>query len=309
MNSYFKRVALACVIFSCMASPLVIADQLEYKKTLVGDATQLTFRWKDRNEKNRGIIISVLNEDVSVHINDPKMKIKPQDIEGLLFSSVNKRAQEMSTEGYLIEIKKEGTTILINGTGPQADELNKRIKSVENANTDALSLLAKNSYFTLDGGSIRLDYKKIVTGSAEILSPIANYLRPEGADFRRTIESYLPFLQTIPYDKLDGSEDFGLYTPMHMLLTNRGDCESKQLALATMIRSQFPDTPLIGIGLVDHMLLGVAMTPQASDQTLMHKGKLYVLMDATGPKVSNIGELSSLEITRIRQGLSVVYPI
>jgi hypothetical protein len=305
MNWYFRQMALACALASGVAN----AAQLEYRNAPVGATTQLTFRWQDRHEQNMGIIISVLNEDVVLHTNDPKMKIKPQDLEGWLFSSVSQRAHEMSTDGYLIEIKKEGESILINGTGPLTDELNKRVKSVENANADALSFLAQNSYFTLDDGSIRLDYKKIVEGSADILSPIAYYLRPQGADVRRSIEAYLPFLQTIPYDKLDGTEDFGLYTPMHMLLTNRGDCESKQLALATMIRSQFPDTPLIGIGLVDHMLLGVAMPPQAGDQTFMHKGDLYVLMDATGPKASRIGELSSLEITRITQGLGVAYPI
>lgn len=305
MNSYFKPLVLALAL----ASNVVYAAQLEYRKTPVGDATQLTFRWEDLHYNRNGIIISVLNEDVSLHVNDPKMKIKPQDLEGWLYSSVSKRAQEVSTDGYLVEIKKEGPTILINGTGPLEDELKNRVKSVENANEDALAFLSQSSYFTLEDGSIRLDYQKIVGASADILSPIAHYLRPEGADIRRSIEAYLPFLQTIPYDKLDGTEDFGLYTPMHMLLTNRGDCESKQLALATMIRSQFPGIAMIGLGLVDHMLLGVAMAPRAGDQTFMHKGTLYVLMDATGPKIARIGELSTTEIDRISKGLGVAYPI
>lgn len=293
--------ALAC-------SPLY-AKQIEYSQAQVGDSTRLTFRWEDHTDMPQGIIISVLNEDIRLHMNDPKMKIKPQDLKGFLYKSVQMQAQALSSDGYSIEVSQDNDRILISGKGRDKSELERRIAEVENSNETALRQLDETSYYTMIDGSLRLDYSEIVEGSRTILSPIAQYLTPQGSDLRTAIDSYLPFLQSIPYDRLDGTEQFGLYTPMHMLLTNRGDCESKQLALATMIKSQFPAAEVIMLGLVDHVVVGVAMTPQAGDQTFMHNGKQYILMDATGPHESVTGEIAPREIERMKQNLGVVYPI
>lgn len=293
--------ALAC-------SPLH-AKQIEYAQTPMDDNTRLTFRWEDHMDMPQGIIISVLNEDIRLHMNDPKMKIKPQDLKGFLYKSVQLQAQALSSDGYSIEVSQDKDRILINGKGRDKAELEKRIAQVENSNETALRQLDESSYYTMVDGSLRLDYSEIVEGSRTILSPIAQYLTPQGADIRAAIDSYLPFLQSIPYDRLDGTEQFGLYTPMHMLLSNRGDCESKQLALATMIKSQFPSANVIMLGLVDHVVVGVEMPPQAGDQTYMDNGKQYILMDATGPHESVTGEIAPREIERIRQKLGVVYPI
>lgn len=297
------------VLLLALACTGAHAKQMEYSQTQMGDSTRLTFRWEDHTDMPQGIIISVLNEDIRLHMNDPKMRIKPQDLKGYLYKSVEMQAKSLSTDGYTIEVSQDKDRILISGKGRDKATLEQRIAQVEKSNATALRQLDESSYFTMVDGTLRLDYSEIVEGSRTILEPIAHYLTPEGADLRTAIDAYLPFLQSIPYDRLDGSEQFGLYTPMHMLLTNKGDCESKQLALATMIKSRFPNANMIMLGLVDHVVVGVEMPPHAGDQTFMHKGKHYILMDATGPHESSVGEISAREVERIKQKLGVVYPI
>ncbi|WOF81825.1 hypothetical protein P5704_023790 (plasmid) [Pseudomonas sp. FeN3W] len=305
MKSIFKPVVAAMLLFSVSAQ----ARQIEFSQAASGETVEFTYRWDDRFGRPDGVIMSVLKQDIDAHLNDPKMKIRPKALAGWLFEHVRQEAARLSTDGYSITVSNNDGMVSIQGKGIDQKVLNDRVEQVKAINQRALEHLESNSYFMLVDGEIRLDYKEIVDTSTSLLGPVASIMTDTRVSTRENIERYLPFLQNIPYDRLDGDEEFGLYTPMHMLITNKGDCESKQLALATMIRSQYPTADMIMLGLVDHMVIGVAIAPQVGDQTFMHQGRLYVLMDATGPALSKPGHLSEREVKRLSAGEGIVFPI
>lgn len=290
-------------------SMMAASSQTEFSYKKVSDSINFTYRWTDFAQSHQGVIIKVSEEEIPLYLNDPKMRLKPRDLDRWLYKQIANQAQAMSYGGYHIEAVEKDGIIHLDGSGIDKVELQSRIHLIEQTNVRALDYLENNTYFTLIDGSIRLNYEAIVIDSSPLLKPLAGQLGRVGASARDNINQFLPFLQTIPYDQLDGEDDFGLYTPMNMLVLNKGDCESKQIALATMLKAVNPGADIIFIGLVDHMIMGVRMPTVPGDQVFIHEGKPYVLMDATGPSMVPAGHISDREIERIKQGHGTIYKI
>lgn len=146
-----------------------------------------------------------------------------------------------------------------------------------------------------ENGLIGPDPRELVGAFAELVRPLAEQLvrdcRPEckGPHCDLGVEALTSFVQrAIPYTSVppdrDGVERGGLRTPGATLLYG-GDCDSKSLLLATLIRSVRPEVGLLFIGVnldgEPHGMLGIAIDAPDCAKRIQHDGADFVLIEST----------------------------
>lgn len=155
-------------------------------------------------------------------------------------------------------------------------------------------------------GSIGPDYQQLLDLSRDGLRPVAEAIlkkaKAAGARDRRSqLAALASFVQHLPYEipqKLpDGKERAGLRTPMATLIWG-GDCDSKSLLLAGLVRSvSLCDATLVHVDRVPggaprpagsqaddsvgHMIAGFDVTARPEDFTIDQGRQRYVLVETT----------------------------
>lgn len=142
----------------------------------------------------------------------------------------------------------------------------------------------------------RPDYVVIARNFAPRLAPLSQSLSRPGDDPRRFLARSLAFYQSIPYETLgtgnDLEGDLGYLTPLSVVDLNRGDCDSKSVALWSLMKVRYPAVPVVLLLLPSHALLGVGITPAAGEATFDHQGRRYVLIEPAGPALLPLGRVS-----------------
>jgi hypothetical protein len=105
----------------------------------------------------------------------------------------------------------------------------------------------------------------------------------------------LGFFQEIPYATLeDKHRQGGDFLPAPALLAqNRGDCDSKAVALAAVLRTFTRFRKLAVVTMPGHAILAVEMPAQDGDATIRQGGRLYVALEPAGPALASIGKVGS----------------
>jgi hypothetical protein len=141
------------------------------------------------------------------------------------------------------------------------------------------------------------DHQRLMADSLTDLLPLAQALHAKLANTpsRDSLAYISSWLQQIPYQDLsDRSEAAGtsFSPPLKMLQENRGDCDSKAVLLAALLRMLLPDVRLAMIYLPQHAMLAVQLPAKAEDMTVTIDGRVYLLVDPTGPAQLPPGTIS-----------------
>jgi hypothetical protein len=110
-----------------------------------------------------------------------------------------------------------------------------------------------------------------------------------GPQYDRDVDALTSFVQrAVPYTRdwgePDGIERSGFRTPGETMLSG-GDCDSKSILLATLLRAARPEIPILLVDMKldgeDHMAIGVAIEHPACADTLTRDGVTFVLIEST----------------------------
>ncbi|MBL8669125.1 MAG: hypothetical protein JNK11_00605 [Alphaproteobacteria bacterium] len=156
--------------------------------------------------------------------------------------------------------------------------------------------LAERRYTTMGGKVILPDYARMAReGVADLAPSLPDWKRHlDGLDARQRIGRLLAFFQAIPYDQLQDartSNAAGFAVPAAMLQLNRGDCDTKAVAFASLLRLVDPQVPIVMVLLDRHALLGLGIPAAKGERTIAWQGRSYVLVEPVGPALSAIGEI------------------
>jgi hypothetical protein len=188
---------------------------------------------------------------------------------------------------------------------------------VERALDDLACPLALQHGISATSDRIEPDHQWIVDRSSPLLAGAANAIlsvsksRADGeAGLRRRVEALAAFVQSgIPYVRVDGGGPpesrevtyrFGLRTPIATMLDG-GDCDSKSVLLASLIRSIEPELPLALVYCMSddtpHMMLAVGCAPHPGDAVIRFEGVDGVLVETTTamPLGAEVGGISKME--------------
>lgn len=135
--------------------------------------------------------------------------------------------------------------------------------------------------------TLSIDYERLIREGTAPLSDCYRALAASGlgSNMRQFMGLLLAFYQElgyeIPPDEDEGRQTLGLRVPTDVLVSGRGDCDSKSVAFASMWR-RLP-THLVFILVPGHALVGVEATALPGEQTVRVGNRTFVLCEVAGP--------------------------
>lgn len=154
--------------------------------------------------------------------------------------------------------------------------------------------LNNNGFYFNNNGDWGLDYKYLLSISAEINTSIARFLANEL--YKNNLDSYvnriiaaLNFVQFIPYGVPDFDDKhvyFGLALPQESVAISFSDCDSKSTLLAGILKNLIDVENIILVTCISeggpHMILGISDLP-FEGPSVNYKGNNYFLVETTTP--------------------------
>ena len=129
---------------------------------------------------------------------------------------------------------------------------------------------------------------------------------------RARVALALGFFQEIPYAVLDDKERRGGdFLPAPALLAqNRGDCDSKVVALAAVLRTYAPSRRLVVVTMPEHAILAVDLPAEQGEWTIRSQARQYVALEAAGPAMSPIGRVTAETAKYLKDGRGIeIWPV
>ena len=186
-------------------------------------------------------------------------------------------------------------------------EIDAERRAVEDYMKKAELKYSTERLYTIDKRWGRLpDYMAIANLYAPRVRPVAEAIEKntQGMSPRQKINYALEFLQSIPYDTLknrENSNGSGYATPVELLSRNIADCDSKSVALLSILRNMFPQTPMVMVIVPGHAFVGVATAMQPGDVNIQLNGQNYVLAEPVGPALQPLGEIEGRSLQSLQK--------
>lgn len=164
---------------------------------------------------------------------------------------------------------------------------------------------------TRPGQASRLfvDVPKVVERNRARVRPVAAALRQlaeqqgQGTDWMieaaiALVQDGLAYRQPSTWD--GGRKILGFYPPPRALERGYGDCDTKAALLAAILQN-LTRSPLVGVHVPQHYLLGISAVPRDGQKYILYEGRPYVLVEAAGPARRRPGEVAPTTQTALAQ--------
>ncbi|MCA8838042.1 MAG: hypothetical protein K8963_09355 [Proteobacteria bacterium] len=188
------------------------------------------------------------------------------------------------------------------------DDLQRELQnSVDAASTQLMSqgLIVKNDY-----NHLKIDYREAVRRSLWHLSDLSYSLDSIGSD-RDRVDKVMGFFQSIPYeaiqDKRHANSALGFRMPAVTIDQNLGDCDSKAVGMAAVLKNLMPHRRVLLVLVPGHAFLAMQLTPHAGDDLIHYAGSQWVLLEPVGPGLFKVGTISRSSRALLKAGLGISY--
>ncbi len=270
------------------------AQQLDFKRaTHAGDET-LSYRWRDAQRRSHAISFTLTRPS----IRDAEESFAEFSMDGMwrtIEASLRDETWRFG-HGARIEIARrtEGLSWTVHADDQRSADLLLR-KLDQRADRDQAAYLARYMRQKV-GQRIMVDFAGATAALRGPMKAVAHALEriPQaGEDDRARVALALGFFQEIPYTELeDKVRQGGDFRPAPALLAqNHGDCDSKAVALAAVLRTYAPARKLAVVTMPGHAILAVDLTPASEEATLIARGRQYVAVEPSGPAMAPIGQV------------------
>ncbi|MFZ2620513.1 MAG: hypothetical protein WAX89_06525 [Alphaproteobacteria bacterium] len=298
------------IFFLCLLllTAPVQAAQTRFERTYTGKNVSLTYHWRDTQGRNNSLLFQL-----------PKAEVARGNAEFKPFNQVNTQATqeafaavEAFIQPYVGKQKKIDLTAHSNGfratyygfKTPEQQELDAKVRATYQEQFDKT---ITNNFYMSYGNYVMPDHRRIAKRYVPAVSPIASAIaaQTKGQGLRGVVDYTLSFLQTIPYDELvsrQSSNGAGFQTPYGLLLNNRGDCDTKSVALAAILRKLYPSQRIVIVYVPEHAFVGIHATPSRTDYALRLGGEPFILADPTGPHQTRWGVIETTAEAHLKRG-------
>ena len=80
-------------------------------------------------------------------------------------------------------------------------------------------------------------------------------------------------------------------TAYALLDKNKGDCDSKSVALLALLQALLPDLETALVLIPKHAFIAIAVPIEAGDKTITYQGRQYVAAEVAGPGLYKLGQI------------------
>jgi hypothetical protein len=271
------------------------AQQLDFRRISRSGDELLSYRWRDAERHERQMAFTLTRQAIQ----ESEASFAEFSLEAMWRVVERDLRDEAARGGGRIDIRRT------------SDGLRWTLEARDRADLDQLTRrveerLAKSRQgYLAQHGRRMVGDRRVLVDFAAATNALQNPLRTLSKslgdvpdvpnDDRARVALALGFFQEIPYAVLEDSQrQGGDFLPAPALLAqNRGDCDSKAVALAAVLRTFTRFRKLAVVTMPKHAILVVEMPAQASDTTVRQGGRLYVALEPAGPALVPVGQVGS----------------
>lgn len=279
------------LLFLCLSAASVQAEQLGFSRQYLGGSIQLKYSWVDAAKKRQQIKFFLPIEAAETG----NSEFRPFDHKAANAASNNALIKYARTQNGL-DIKRSFNGLNVEYKGQAYGNRAAISRHINTLQEQAYNTDVKRQFYTVIDNYLLPDHKVVTNRYIAAMRPVANAIRSatRGMNKRERMNFTLSFLQNIPYDILDNrltSNGAGFQTPYGLLINNKGDCDTKAVALAAIMKNLYPSSKMVMIYVPNHAFLGIQTQPKPGDKLLRigSAREAYVLSDATGPAQAPVG--------------------
>lgn len=277
-------------------------QQVNYQRQSTPQGMQYQFDWHDHGNNARSITFTLTTkstQDLPTQQQNYNHHLALRAVE----VSLMKAASKIDPRSARFTLNKNYDSLTFYLSGKDQNEVKMLTHDLQQTQSEAMeNYLSERYYHPYQTPhlqeAIKPDHVRYIEESTLPLIPLAQSLYDlveEKSDARSYINLLLSWVQSIPYDELTNrisSNGSGFSPPLAILNQNKGDCDSKSVLSASLMRAFLPSNAMRLILLNKHALLAIAMTPKPTDKVVMLESVPYVLLDPTGPAQFALGEVS-----------------
>ncbi|HYD07487.1 MAG TPA: hypothetical protein VEC60_17250 [Reyranella sp.] len=290
------RLGLLLVVLLTLAIPAA-AQQLAFKRVSEGGDERLSYRWRDAGRHERLVSFTLTHRA----IRDAEASFAEFSLDAMWRIVERELRDEVERFGHGARIDVHRTpdglrwTLEVRDAG-RIEQLTRRVE--QRVATSKQAYLARHLRRTVGSRRIQVDFAAATRALQDPLQAVAKALAgvpglPD--DDRARLALALGFFQQIPYAALeDQRRQGGDFLPGPALLAeNRGDCDSKAVALAAVLRGFTHLRKLAVVTMPGHAILAVDMPAEAGDTTIRQGSRQYVALEPAGPALSRVGSVAA----------------
>lgn len=286
------------------------AQQQFFKRTSTDAGFDFHYQWLDRNHAMQSVRFT-LSRDALAEVPLQQTAYRPAIAQRYVYVEMLKSAREIDPRVARVNLNQRGDDIRMAVVANSNSQIAQVKQQLTQAREHAFQQYLEEHYFTeyrtpMNQPAIKPDHVRYVTENTVALIPLSQAFYEQidrQSDARVYMNLMLGWLQSIPYDTLEDRADShgaGFSPPFTLLSQNLGDCDSKAVLAAAIVRAFLPSTPMVLVLLDQHALLGIATAPVAGDTTLRHNNREFVLFDPTGPAQLPFGQVSPATVMAVR---------
>jgi hypothetical protein len=299
------RLLLAAAVLLAMGGG-ARAQQIDFKRESRSGDEKLAFRWRDSDKREFATGFTLTKDAIrqaEASFRDFSLTDMWRRVEADLRDETLKFGHDAQ-----IDIKRVRTGLdwsVRTADRKSADALMQKLKErVAKSKNDYLRGHLRKQ---VDDRRIMVDFAGATSALQGPMMAVARALgaTPNIADSDRSrIALALGFFQEVPYALLEDNErQGGDFLPAPALLAqNRGDCDSKAVALAAVLRTYVPSRKLVVVTMPGHAILAADLPAEPGDQTIRAQGRQYVALEPAGPLLAPVGRVSTDSAKFLKDG-------
>jgi hypothetical protein len=273
------------------------AQQLDFKRISRSGDELLSYRWRDSERREHNLAFTLTRQAIK----EAEASFAEFSLEGMwrIVERDLREEVERFGNGGRIDIRRvsDGLRWTLEARDQSAlERLTRRVeerlvRSKQDYLTRHLRRMAGERRILVDFAAATTALQNPLRAVAKALGDLPNVPNED----RARVAVALGFFQEIPYAMLEDKRRQGgdfLSAPA-LLAQNRGDCDSKAVALAAVLRTFTRFRKLAVVTMPGHAILAVEMPAQPGDTTIRQGGRLYVALEPAGPALAPIGQVST----------------
>lgn len=257
--------------------------------------TELRYTWPDK-----GIAFQLSNQNLQKFRG--LRRYSPELAKLHVRNQLVLKSAELQQQGLRIRLSPANLPLDIQIKGKDQNTVDKAIQVLEQTKQQSYNNYLANGYFYLlqlpnRQAVVIPDHVKFLQLSLEELTPVAKAFTDQyGRNNIRQIANKLAlWIQRIPYQDLSDRQESagaGFSPPLQLLYDHRGDCDSKAVLFAGVMKIIFPNSQFRIVYFRDHAVIAAQIPAVKNEKAIEIDGVKYLLIDVTGPLELPIGKLT-----------------
>lgn len=269
------------------------------------------YQWQDHTQTEHQISFSLSSQLINNHFRRFK-RYNSEEAINYIHREVLREASKFNPRELRLEFTKHFNYIDYQLTSSDKDKLMTAQQSIEKIKLSAhQDYLEKNYYIKFSAPwhkqAIKPDHLRFVKESFPDIKPIAHAIQSKYPNARpqALINFVLSWIQSIPYADLEDrstSSGVGFNPPLRLLSHNQGDCDSKTVLAASIIKTIYPRLNIALIYLPEHALIGFHLPIRKGEKYIDIEGLKYLLAEPVGPAKLPIAQVDDKSWQLITSG-------